>query len=70
MTGTSSKVSSAKFFTVSELAALSSDNLSGLYIKTIGYLESYDIHKSLLVIRDGKSCFAVNTKYIEPFPFS
>lgn len=62
-------VTSTKFFTIKKLNDLSPDEKFGLYIRTIGLLESRDFEACSVTIKDGQSILSLNTKYIEPFPF-
>ena len=62
-------VTRAKYFPIKELNDLPPDEKFGLYIRTIGLLESRDCKACSVTIKDGQSVLSLNTKYIEPFPF-
>ena len=60
---------STRFFSIKELNDLPPDERFGLYIRTIGLLESRDFKACSVTIKDGQSVLILSTKYIEPFPF-
>lgn len=62
-------VTSTKFFPIKKLNELPPDEKFGLYIRTIGLLESRDFKACSVTIKDGQNILSLNTKYIEPFPF-